>query len=185
MASTPISGALENHWTLTVNDLANNNSGKVGINTGSETLIAPLHVHGTSGAGAEGIIADGFAAAGTVTLRGAAGTASSPTATQDNNDLGMLNFRGYGTTGFQSNSAQIYAEAFGNFTDSVSTADLVFKTKSTISLAERLRIDYLGVVTGIWNNNGAGNASSQFRKLTQAQYNALTPDADTIYFIVG
>ena len=36
---------------------------------------------------------------------------------------------------------------------------------------------------GLWTDNGSANSSAKFVKLTQAQYDGLTPDANTIYFI--
>jgi len=43
-----------------------------------------------------------------------------------------------------------------------------------------------GLVQGVWNNNGTSNTSSQIRKLTQAQYDAIgTKDSNTLYIIVG
>jgi len=52
-------------------------------------------------------------------------------------------------------------------------------------IVERMRIAANGIVTGLWSNNSVANASSQFVTLTQAEYDALTPDANTIYFITG
>tara|TARA_R110000782_G_scaffold42699_1_gene96839 strand:- start:31 stop:699 length:669 start_codon:yes stop_codon:yes gene_type:complete len=49
----------------------------------------------------------------------------------------------------------------------------------------RMSIGYTGIVSGTWSNYTAGNASAKQMKLTQAQYDALTPDANTMYFIVG
>jgi len=51
--------------------------------------------------------------------------------------------------------------------------------------AERLTTTSYGV-SGVWSNNGTPNLSSQIRKLTQAQYDAIgTKDANTLYIIVG
>ena len=36
---------------------------------------------------------------------------------------------------------------------------------------------------GLWTDNGSANSSAKFVKLTQAQYDGLTPDSNTIYFI--
>jgi hypothetical protein len=47
-----------------------------------------------------------------------------------------------------------------------------------------ITIDSNQIVKGLWSDNGTANSSSQFVKLTQAQYDAITPDANTIYFIV-
>lgn len=44
-------------------------------------------------------------------------------------------------------------------------------------------IDQSSGMQGMWTNNGTHNAASKMRVLTQAQYDALTPDANTIYFI--
>ena len=42
-----------------------------------------------------------------------------------------------------------------------------------------------GIVSGIVSDNSVNNPNSKLTTLTQAEYDALTPDADTIYFIVG
>jgi hypothetical protein len=42
-----------------------------------------------------------------------------------------------------------------------------------------------GIVSGTWSNFTTGNGNSKMMKLTQAQYDGITPDADTMYFIVG
>ena len=42
-----------------------------------------------------------------------------------------------------------------------------------------------GVVSGTWTDNGVPNPDSKIRVLTQAEYDALTPDDDTLYFIVA
>jgi hypothetical protein len=42
-----------------------------------------------------------------------------------------------------------------------------------------------GVVEGTWSNNGGKNALAKQSVLTQAQYDGLTPDINTIYYIVG
>ena len=48
-----------------------------------------------------------------------------------------------------------------------------------------ISIDSAGIVSGTWSDHTAGNSSAKMKKLTQAQYDALTPDANTMYFIVG
>lgn len=50
---------------------------------------------------------------------------------------------------------------------------------------ERMRIDSSGIVSGMMSSHTAGNPLSKMMTLTQAQYDALTPDANTLYFIVG
>ena len=47
-----------------------------------------------------------------------------------------------------------------------------------------ITIDSSEIVSGFWSDNGTANSSSKFVKLTQAQYDAITPDSNTIYFIV-
>ena len=42
-----------------------------------------------------------------------------------------------------------------------------------------------GELCGSWSDHGTQNADSKIMKLTQVQYDALTPDADTLYIIVG
>ena len=48
-----------------------------------------------------------------------------------------------------------------------------------------ISIDSAGIVSGTWSDHTAGNSSAKMMKLTQAQYDALTPDTNTMYFIVG
>ena len=40
------------------------------------------------------------------------------------------------------------------------------------------------LVGAVWSDNGTANPNAKFVKLTQAEYDAITPDANTIYFIV-
>jgi hypothetical protein len=100
---------------------------------------------------------------------------------------------------------EVYIIAFNSFT----TADMVsatnggtfagnvaFSADVTVSGAftstgiddnatsTAITIDSNEIVTGLWSDNSTANSSSQFVKLTQAQYDALTPDSNTIYFIV-
>jgi hypothetical protein len=42
-----------------------------------------------------------------------------------------------------------------------------------------------GIVKGLFSTAGVKNALAQFQSMTQAEYDALTPDTNTIYFIVG
>jgi hypothetical protein len=53
------------------------------------------------------------------------------------------------------------------------------------SLIERMSVDQDGTVRGLFNNNTTHNSDGTFVTLTQAEYDGLTPDPDTIYFIVG
>lgn len=57
-------------------------------------------------------------------------------------------------------------------------------TFSTANVA-RMSVNGDGSVKGLFSVSGTHNANGQFVVLTQAQYDALTPDADTIYFING
>ena len=51
------------------------------------------------------------------------------------------------------------------------------------TVSSRLIIASNGIVSGLWADNTTHNASGKFVKMTQAQYNAITPDSNTIYFI--
>ena len=42
-----------------------------------------------------------------------------------------------------------------------------------------------GVVKGVWSNNGVKNIASQTVVLLQSEYDALTPDTNTLYFIIA
>ena len=79
-----------------------------------------------------------------------------------------------GTTGITGNVT-------GNLTGNV-TGDLVGIDDNATSTA--ITIDSSQIVSGIWSDNGTANANSKLVKLTQAQYDAITPDDNTIYFIV-
>lgn len=69
------------------------------------------------------------------------------------------------------------AVTVGNLT-STGIDDNASSTALTISSSQ--------IVTGLWNDNGTANTSSQIRKLTQAQYDAIgTKDSNTLYIIVG
>lgn len=67
------------------------------------------------------------------------------------------------------------------------TQGLIFRTSGTgtnpTTIPERMRISNDGIVSGLWADNTTHNASGKFVKMTQAQYNAITPDSNTIYFI--
>ena len=63
------------------------------------------------------------------------------------------------------------------------TAPLEFTVGGTGASDVKMSIDASGIVSGLWSDNGTANSSGKFVKLTQAQYDALTPDANTIYFI--
>ena len=90
--------------------------------------------------------------------------------TQDNTFVGLLLRAGAST-----NQAEI--ELYGSASSLY--RHISFKTLAT----ERMRISGNGIVSGLWSDNSTANSSSKFVKLTQAQYDALTPDANTIYFI--
>jgi hypothetical protein len=53
----------------------------------------------------------------------------------------------------------------------------------TTVLLERMSIDQDGTVKGLFNNNTTHNSNGAFVTLTQAEYDGLTPDANTIYFV--
>ena len=59
--------------------------------------------------------------------------------------------------------------------------EVMFRDKT--GATERMAIASTGIVSGLWADNTTHNASGKFVKMTQAQYNAITPDSNTIYFI--
>ena len=73
--------------------------------------------------------------------------------------------------------------------DSASTLGIATLTNHALTFhtngnsSERMRIASNGIVSGLWADNTTHNASGKFVKMTQAQYNAITPDSNTIYFI--
>ena len=71
------------------------------------------------------------------------------------------------------------AVTVGNLTCSSLTSTGIDDNATTTAVT----ISSSQIVTGLWSDNSTANASSQFVKLTQAEYDALTPDANTIYFI--
>ena len=69
-------------------------------------------------------------------------------------------------------------------TDGVTTTGLTSNGIDDNATSTAITIDSSQIVSGLWSDNGTANNSSKFVKLTQAQYDAITPDSNTIYFIV-
>jgi hypothetical protein len=122
-------------------------SGNVGIGTTSPT--APLEIAFSAN---DGFITRRSNAATTgsdLVLYKSRGTASSPTATQANDYLGGVNFRGYGATQWiDSGRALIAARASETWTDTANGTYLSFftTTTGTATRLERVRIDNTGYV---------------------------------------
>lgn len=77
------------------------------------------------------------------------GTSGTPLADQQDDVLGSVNFRGYGTTGYAAGStALMTAKAEGVFTDTSMGTALTFDTTATTSVtaSERMRISGTGLV---------------------------------------
>ena len=70
---------------------------------------------------------------------------------------------------------------FSRSADTTGSANLDF----FIGVNKRAGITTDGIFQGVWNTFGVNNAAATFQKLTQAQYDGITPDSNTIYFIVG
>jgi len=101
------------------------------------------------------VIGGASAAAGTFTDLTASGTISFPDNSISGDDIDGGTISNFTSTGIDDNAT--------------STA---------------ITIDSSQIVSGLWSDNGTANSSSKLVKLTQAQYDALTPDSNTIYFIV-
>jgi len=87
---------------------------------------------------------------------------------------------------FQGNDSGSTITQFGaiyGISNGSNSGELTFETRNSGSSAERMRITSSGTVQGLWDDNTTHNASGKFVKMTQAQYNAITPDSNTIYFI--
>ena len=69
-------------------------------------------------------------------------------------------------------------------TNAVTVGNLTSTGIDDNATSTAITIDSSQIVSGLWSDNGTANSSSKFVKLTQAQYDAITPDANTIYFIV-
>ena len=150
-------------------------------NTGSFTALSLTAAASTpppvnlvqSGVGSVAFI-DGYSGGAVATnhnlaFRAARGTVATPTASQLDDRLGWLNFRGYGTTGFAATArGAITCYAAENWTDTAQgTYFSIFTTQlASASLVERMRIDatgtttFLGPVkaTQISLTNGANNS---------------------------
>jgi len=90
----------------------------------------------------------------------------------------------YGEIGMTSNGNNgnsMYINANGGTGEGLTNGTLQFWVNDD----EKMRITSDGTVKGLFNNNTTHNANGTFVTLTQAEYDGLTPDADTIYFIVG
>jgi hypothetical protein len=112
-------------------------------------------------------------------FRQANGTQASPTFS--NSNLGVIGFRGYGSTGYSSGSrATIVSAAVENWTDSAQGADLRFSTTTTgtTTTAERLRIRNNG-------NVGIGNITAESRLTVSAQSGVATPISGTNLHVSG
>jgi hypothetical protein len=91
----------------------------------------------------------------------------------------------------------LWGDAVGNYIKGVGPKNLYIQnTEFDIRLesqrdvlvltanSERMRIDANGIVSGMVSDNSVSNPNSKLVSLTQAEYDALTPDPDTIYFVV-
>lgn len=97
-----------------------------GVNTYSQGLVVERD---SSGAVVRGTIAqDSSTAAVYFTIQRSRGTISSKTAIQSGDLLGVLSFRGYGTTAFNSQGTEIRAYASESMTDSAYGSEMRFYT---------------------------------------------------------
>jgi hypothetical protein len=127
-------------------------TGKVGIGTNPSGML-----HVASDSGVAKFFADSYGLGTNPALVGrmARGTQLSPTAVQAGDDLLYIGARGYGATGFSSNSVVgIWYGAEENFTDASQPASIIFETSPSGSVAkqERVRINsagYVGIGTAV------------------------------------
>lgn len=104
----------------------------------------------------------------------------------DGQNIGRINFQTDNNAGGFASGAQIVAKADGNHVaGSDYSSKIEFKTHNGSTLQDSLSVDSAQIVRGLWSNNSVANSSSQIVVLTQAQYDALTPDTNTLYFISG
>lgn len=85
-----------------------------------------------------------------MTLRGARGTAATPTAIQNTDMFGTLSAHGYGATSFQATSTGLISFiAEGNFTDASQPTAVSFQVTpaSSITKSEQMRLSSAGVLT--------------------------------------
>lgn len=117
-------------------------SGLLGI--GTTAPVAPLHVEQ---AGGSGLVAQLIRYASDLVptilqLTHARGTAAAPTALQSTDQLGLIRFRGAGSSTQFSDGATVAAIAAENWSATTAATDLIFSTTPTGSIgsAERMRI---------------------------------------------
>ncbi|MBN2142446.1 hypothetical protein JW711_03890, partial [Candidatus Woesearchaeota archaeon] len=116
-------------------------SGKVGIGTNSPTL--PLHVVSTSGMAVDRY--NDSASGGYLMLRHSRGSESSPTTVATDDELGKILFYGYNGSTFV-NTAEIRALGNGTVSGGNVPAALSFRTGSTTTSTERMKITSTGDV---------------------------------------
>lgn len=84
--------------------------------------------------------------------------------------------------------------SFNNVGNLTIEGDLFLNDDETIQWGSTVKIfgDSVGgditidaIAKGVWSDNGTKNNNAQIVVLTQAQYDALTPDADTLYMITA
>lgn len=88
------------------------------------------------------------------------------------------------------NDAQLYHVGGENYLDLSATSgslrirdDVGTNILNIVRSSGDVKVSKGNIEGGLWSDNGTANSSAKFRQLTQAQYDALTPDANTIYFI--
>jgi len=93
------------------------------------SAVAALHVSGTSQSAAMAIVqmASATPVGPSIAFRNSRGTLSSPTATQDGDALGLLEFEGYNGSGFYA-GASMYAKASQTWTTGAHGTDLYWST---------------------------------------------------------
>lgn len=124
-------------------------------------------------AGIPGITMDGIANAPSIYLRRADNTLASPSATQNNESLGVIGFAGYGATAWTANfRAGIVATAAENWSDTVQGGKMDFWTAATggTTINAKIRIQASGGLTVgnsiLTTDPGAGTVNASAMLIT-------------------
>jgi len=162
VTGTPALGSLEGALVFTTNSQSTSSSERMRLDAGGRLIINPNGGSGgtlfsstyltLSSNTTTNMVMDAHTGAGTaggfVMMRQTRGTQSAPTATQLDDIVGYLAFRGYGASQFSGTVADINIRAAENYTNSANGSYMTFRTTPTGSttIAERMRIDASGNV---------------------------------------
>lgn len=167
LSISAVDAQAQNPWTLSGNNIFNNNTGNVGVGSGannpgslfvvseaSATLPTPIVNNIATFANLDGnptrVTFDSFGTVGgNLTYRLARGTAASQSATQLGDIFGVVSGFGYGATSYSGAArAQFRLVAAQNWSDTAQGTYISFLTtlNNTVNTVEAMRIDNTGFV---------------------------------------